>query len=159
MRGHSAGLEFQQCGGSVHLRHHHVQKDSVWLLGAGAFDPLLAGIRQHHVPPRHRFQAHGRHLADIVFVVNDQDAACHKSTNPPNFLWSSSESINLMRLSRATYRKSGSVEVSKHWEKRSHPIPAVLRYLRLIAAASIAPTSQHPAAGPAPWRGTLYSPA
>ncbi len=72
-------LHVAEGGGAVDLGHHDVHEDGVGLLGDGDFDALGAGVGGEYLPAGRGFEGEGRYFADVVLVIDDQNAS-HERT-------------------------------------------------------------------------------
>jgi hypothetical protein len=76
-------LEPAERGGSVEVRHHHVEQDQVGLLLDRHPQRRGPAVRVHHLPPADDLQGDTRDLTDVVVVVDDQDLASGHGNLPP----------------------------------------------------------------------------
>ena len=70
-------LHLPEGGRPVHARHHHVHQDRVRLalrIG-GRVMPSAPRTGRHDLPACSGLERKGGYLADVVFIVNDQDMA------------------------------------------------------------------------------------
>jgi hypothetical protein len=65
-------LQEPQRAGAIHLRHHDVEQDGVWLECSSRLDGRGSGSSHADCPSLHHFQTEARHLADGARVVDDQ---------------------------------------------------------------------------------------
>jgi hypothetical protein len=73
--GFGQGAQLAEGCGAIHARHHHVKKD-----GIGTVFPSLgyssgAGSGDQNIPPGHGFEAQRSDLANILLVVDDENAS------------------------------------------------------------------------------------
>ena len=66
--------QFAEGGGPVHSGHHDVEQNGVGIVFGGAHQALGSGTGDGHFPARDGFKAECGYFADIIFIVNDQNA-------------------------------------------------------------------------------------
>ncbi len=68
-------LHVAEGGGAVDAGHHDVHEDGVGVLGGGDGDAFGTGARGEDLPAGGGFEGECGDFADIVFVVDDEDAS------------------------------------------------------------------------------------